>query len=1121
MESSFSKFLKNIIGISGIRNISIIEEKNGLIIQDVNHSEITVIQQIDGLDQAEIVENVVTEVLNFFPQAPRSIDREINEILIAQPKKVFGREEEIEFITNSFKETNSLLLVSGIAGIGKSVTAYHYYKLTKHLYKHVCWFNGSDDIEERLFNDAILHTNLNIYEKTRPYLSPGAIVSDSDRKNVLATVTKALKNLDPKVLFIVDDCAKTNFETIKKLQANLENCHFLITSRNKSVDFIQKELGVLPLKKAIELFYNFYSLEKADQVISEIIDLLQGHTLLIELVSKAAQRAGFPLIKILNFLTDGFIEHQGLQIKVDINELRENREVESEEFIISYIKILLKSILTLTDEEKSIISDLSLLPNYPIEKEKIIKLISGKKKESTEDFKLVNDLADKGYIQVTDEVIQIHSLVGTATREHIQIHLSDKKNLIDNFLNLIPFDSTVNDIDAFKSYNNIGIGDSMLKHLPLPTNFNEVEYYGRMQNQIARIYNLFRNHDRAINLFQDYLYLLDKHGKDFPKVQLLGYKVSVTSNLAGAYMKKGLHVEAKNLLNKVIQEQRDKSEFISPQLLSSLGNACIELGSYNEALNVLIPAKKLAASLYGPNSSAVAEASHNIGIAYHLLGKSVDAKKHLDDAKTIFENLYGPNHRSTIQSEISGEKVAIELGEHESAITKLESKYKELIDIDSNHPMIESVANDLATAYRMNGDYKKAIEVIENTIEFLSEKHGNDFHLVYTLKSNASIYYEKDGQLEKAAIYAEEGLKYLQSKYPGKSSPHLAGRLSNLAVIYNRLGKIDEALKLYEQAVEIDSESEVSDVEKAILFSNMGSLYTHKKNFEKAFEFHHRAIDIFINNGNTESPDFAITQSNMGETLYYSGHPYKAYKCFKKSLSIGKKIFHSNHPKLITRNGNIRNALIAIGCYFTAYEYAVESSRISSEIKGDTIETAFELSQLADVQYHIGRLAESAVNTKRAADILVKYNDSQVEVAKLIATYLERGQQAIEHKERKSIPTAEKVGGLKFIDIAFENKNESIREELIQLGLKGIVDVYGEDNPYAAEAYEFLSFRYHQIGEYENALENLANRYELLKKVFGEKHHLTVEAFTQIGFVQISLASQMMDEFRNRNKKMK
>ncbi|MCK5729008.1 MAG: hypothetical protein KAH08_07265 [Methylococcales bacterium] len=184
-------------------------------------------------------------IINNFDSAATNHTTSKNLTLIpARNPHFVGRKDELTQIEQMLAEQDTVYIVNGIGGIGKSELATHYLLNHQDAYQHIAFFQfsaESNDFYAMLFND--LKDSLNLYE-------------DIGLKDIL----RKIQALPKKCLFVFDDLK--NESEIKKLKPLHHNCDVLITTRLSIPDLPSIHLAVLTPEDARKLFLTYYPTEE-------------------------------------------------------------------------------------------------------------------------------------------------------------------------------------------------------------------------------------------------------------------------------------------------------------------------------------------------------------------------------------------------------------------------------------------------------------------------------------------------------------------------------------------------------------------------------------------------------------------------------------------------------------------------------------------------------------------------------------------------------------------------------------------------------------------------------------------------------------------------------------------
>lgn len=192
-----------------------------------------------------------------------------------------GREQELAQLHDLLRENNALFL-HGIGGIGKTKLAGKYVHENRKNFNTVIYLRYHESLEDTLTDGSIIIENFDLPEK---------------QKDAADAILRKMKTL----LAASDLVLLDNFDTDDDplLDALLEcNCKFLITTREdfSDFDFAQMEVGTLDTPEQwYTLFSAYNALSYSEQqqfAIEDMLRLVEGHTMMIELLAKHLKVSG-------------------------------------------------------------------------------------------------------------------------------------------------------------------------------------------------------------------------------------------------------------------------------------------------------------------------------------------------------------------------------------------------------------------------------------------------------------------------------------------------------------------------------------------------------------------------------------------------------------------------------------------------------------------------------------------------------------------------------------------------------------------------------------------------------------------------------------------------------------
>ena len=157
----------------------------------------------------------------------------------------------------------------------------------------------------------------------------------------------------------------------------------------------------------------------------------------------------------------------------------------------------------------------------------------------------------------------------------------------------------------------------------------------------------------------------------------------------------------------------------------------------------------------------------------------------------------------------------------------------EIAEKSKDPKQLTTSLSNLAVIYFNLGRYEEAEKLLRRSYDLTVKEFGKDsVELVQTAETLA-IVMKKTGRMEEAGPYYETALRIRRKK---PEDPLLATTLTNVGTYKSATGKLDEALKMFQEAEKI---YEKGGVEKnlsglVVIWNNMGSLYLRAGQPKKA-----------------------------------------------------------------------------------------------------------------------------------------------------------------------------------------------------------------------------------------------------------------------------------------------
>src|SRR6266545_3148032 len=202
-----------------------------------------------------------------------------------------------------------------------------------------------------------------------------------------------------------------------------------------------------------------------------------------------------------------------------------------------------------------------------------------------------------------------------------------------------------------------------------------------------------------------------------------------------------------------------------------------------------------------------------------------------------------------------------------------------------DQPRIRSnLAQALTARYELIGapeDLEQAIRAARHALDATSNRDTGYIPALSNLLSSLRLSYERTGRrtdLEEVTELGERAATEALSE-----GAHRATLWSDLGIVYRELGRLEEAVRAYEQALDI-FRSAGDRVGEARALSNSGIVYRELGRLEEAVRAYEQALDIFRSIDDQGSEVTALW--DLGKAYQGLRRPVLAQRAFRQAVAI-------------------------------------------------------------------------------------------------------------------------------------------------------------------------------------------------------------------------------------------
>jgi tetratricopeptide (TPR) repeat protein len=656
-----------------------------------------------------------------------------------------GREKELEELQDLLlkKESNIILLMNGLGGIGKTTIAKQI--VSKYLadtLDHICWIDYQKSLQDS-FLTQIAHTyDLRKYTPDELFYK---IITD-------------LNNLKGNNLLVIDGFDnKYDENAITHLPSNFKT---LITSRInfQSDTIIAYKLDVLSPNEAKKLFCTYWhetDNEREKGELNELLGKIGYHTLALEIMAKTLRK-------------DDEIKSLKDLLKLEGNMQVHTANPKAAAATLENFLTQLFEFNDLSKEEISLLQNFSILPSFDIAQTEMLDYLQINGSVRDRYKQAMHSLADGGWLIRTIKkknegkprnYFRCHQMVQTFIKKH-KIYAPQVKDclpLIDSFIALLdskpeenPLNSTV-----YIPYTEAILEGLQEDHVKISI----------LTNNLAMLY-------RSLGDFPKALFFINKALAIYEKVLPVDHPYFATSynNISLIYQAMGDIPNALSFANKTLAICEKALPDDHPYFAISynnLGTLYQAMGDIPNALSFANKALDICEKVLPVNHPYLAISYNNLSMLYQIMGDIPNALSFANKALDICEKVLPVNHPYLAISYNNTGTLYQTMGDIPKAFS---FTHKALVIrekvLPSDHPDLAMSYNNLSEIYQAIGDLSKVF-FFANKALVIREKVLSSDHpdLAMSYNNLAAIYYDRK-EYSEAKKYMQKTIAILEKNFP-------------------------------------------------------------------------------------------------------------------------------------------------------------------------------------------------------------------------------------------------------------------------------------------------------------------------------------------------------------------
>ncbi len=225
-------------------------------------------------------------------------------------------------------------------------------------------------------------------------------------------------------------------------------------------------------------------------------------------------------------------------------------------------------------------------------------------------------------------------------------------------------------------------------------------------------------------------------------------------------------------------------------------------------------------------------------------------------------------------------------------------------------PLILELAKSRTLLWRETGDFERALEAANQSLELARDQHGENSLDGAWLRTLIGDLESARGHLTIAREQQQAALAITEARL-GPYHPNVALALDRIGQVASQAGDFATALESHQRALEIRQTSSADNdtVEIAASLLHVGAAESGLGHHQLAHQHLARAGKIFEQALGAEHPYVAVALINTAITLVELGRERESVELCRRAMAIREKVYSGDHPKVAKVAYNLGLAL--------------------------------------------------------------------------------------------------------------------------------------------------------------------------------------------------------------------
>lgn len=370
-------------------------------------------------------------------------------------------------------------------------------------------------------------------------------------------------------------------------------------------------------------------------------------------------------------------------------------------------------------------------------------------------------------------------------------------------------------------------------------------------------------------------------------------------------------------------------------------------------------------------------------------------------------------------------------------------------------------------------DYDRAQRYMQKAIDLLSnDPTCDDITRGAALANLADVYLKSDRYEEAISLYTEA--RELQPEDPISYAASTVG----LANCYEFVGKIDEALRCAQEAYSAYQNGCDDPRLLCRIYSQLGESLCQHGDYDDGVKFLSLAVELMDSVESNDQIRQAIAYIQLAKTYNQLDIYDKSEELYLKALNICRKAYDDNHPTLSTIYNGLGVLYYSQSKYQEALDYMSKAKNVERN-RHDDSSYARICFNISSIMSEMGNVTQAEPYITEALDIMLRIygEDSPA----MVSAYTHVG------------------------SFYFDSGDYDKASRYIEKNISIIKSTSGDMHPNLIGCYSYMGGISQATGNYEDALCWFQQVLDVTIQCYGEEHTKTAEAYANLGGICLIL----------------